>query len=110
MLRPGVPFLSRVVPTGAVLIQSCLVVSTETHRGQAASLVMAEEAIPSRLPLLSQMWKRLLRDPLGAPDVMSCPEEASASELHPRRASCSCGVSCSSVDCPVPVCLAPEGS
>ncbi len=39
MLRPGVPFLSRVVSTGAVLIQSCLVMSMETRLGQAAPLV-----------------------------------------------------------------------
>ncbi len=61
--------------------EPCLVLSAETHRGQAAPLVMAEEAIPSRLPLLSLKWKRLLRDPVRAPDILSCPEEASASEL-----------------------------
>ncbi len=39
------------------------------------------EASPSRLPLQSQEWKRLLRDPVRAPDSSSCPEEASASKL-----------------------------
>ncbi len=37
---------------------SCIVLSTETRQGQAAPLVMAEEAIPSRLPPVSWMWKR----------------------------------------------------
>ncbi len=32
---------------------------------------------------LSLRWKRLLRDPVRAPDTSSCPEEASASELSP---------------------------
>ncbi len=48
--RPGVPFLSRVVSTGAVLIQKCLVVSTETCLGQAAPLVVATEAILAACP------------------------------------------------------------
>ncbi len=59
---------------------------------------------------LSWKWKRLLRDPVRAPDVMSCPEEASASELSPGGLPVPVG-------CPVPVlflsclvCLAPEGS
>ncbi len=47
-------------------------------------------------------WKRLLRDPVRAPDVMSCPEEASASELSPGGLPVPVG-------CPVPVCLALEG-
>ncbi len=42
--------LSCAVSTGAVLIQSSLVLSTKTRLGQAALLVMAAEAIPSRLP------------------------------------------------------------
>ncbi len=35
-------------------------------------------------------WKRLLGDIMRAPDITSCPEWTSASELSPRRASCSC--------------------
>ncbi len=42
--------------------------------------VLSMEAIPSRLPLLSWIWKRLLRDPVRAPDSSSCPEEASTSK------------------------------
>ncbi len=53
----GVPCLSCRAHRN-ILNLSCLVLSTETHRGQAAPLVMAEEAIPSRLPPVSRMWKR----------------------------------------------------
>ncbi len=84
-----------------ILIQSCLVGSTETCLGQAAPLVVAMEAILAACPL-SWKWKRLLRDPVRAPDVMSCPEEASASELSPGGLPVPVG-------CPVPVCLALEG-
>ncbi len=72
----------------------CLVLSMETRLGQVATLVMATEAIPSHLPLLLLKCWRLLRDRGRAPDSSSCPKEASASELSPRRASCSCGFSC----------------
>ncbi len=80
-----------------------LVLSTETRQGQGAPLVMAEEVIPSRLPPCrgcgSGSWGNLGR----APDVVSCPEEASASKLAQEGflflwAVLSC-----------PVCLAPEG-
>ncbi len=116
--RPGVPCLCLVVPSGTVLIiMSCLVLSTETCLGQAVPRVVAMEASPSCLPLLSLKWKRLLRDPVRAPDSLSCPEEASASKLAQEGflflwavLSCLvpvclvlCGLSC-------PVCLAPEGS
>ncbi len=98
--RPGVPCLSCCAHRN---ILTNLVLSAETRRGQVAPLVMAEEAIPSRLPLLSLMWKRLLRDLVRAPDSLSCPEEASASELAQEGflflwAVLSC-----------PVCLALEG-
>ncbi len=53
--------------------------STETRLGQAAPLVVAMEAILAACPL-SPKWKRLLRDPVRAPDSSSCPEEASASK------------------------------
>ncbi len=46
-------------------------------------------------------WKRLLRDPVRAPDTSLCPEEASASELSPGGLPVPVGC---------PVCLAPEGS
>ncbi len=45
---------------------------------------------------LSLRWKRLLRDPVRAPDSSSCPEEASASELSPGGLPVPVG-------CPVPV-------
>ncbi len=64
------------------------------------------------------MWKRLLRDPVRAPDVMSCPEEASASKPAQEGfwflwdvLSCLSGpggLSCLVLYCLV--CLAPEGS
>ncbi len=57
------------------LVLSCLRRLVESRR------LMAEETIPSRLPLLSLMWKRLLRDLVRAPDSLSCPEEALASKL-----------------------------
>ncbi len=46
---------------------------------------------------LLRKWKRLLRDPVSAPDFTSCPELTSASELSPRKTTCSCGLSCSCV-------------
>ncbi len=77
--------LSLVVPTGIVLKNFVLsVLSMETRLGQA-------------VPLLSWRWKRLLRDPVRAPDITSCPEWNSTSKSSPRRASCSCGLSCSCV-------------
>ncbi len=96
---------------------SCLILSTETRLGQAVPRVVAMEASPSRLPLLSLKWKRLLRHLVRAPDSLSCPGEASASKLAQEGflflwavLSCLvpvclalCGLSC-------PVCLAPEGS
>ncbi len=55
LLRPGVPFLSHVVPTGNILIKSCLVMSMETRLGQAAPLVVAMEAILAACPLVADM-------------------------------------------------------
>ncbi len=112
---PGPPFAgvsggSRSLYRTGVEDQSGLVLSAETRRGQAAPLVMAEEAIPSRLPLLLQKWKRFLRQPCEGPWLHFMPRMDLSFRARPRRASCSYGVSCSSMDCPVPVCLAPEGS
>ncbi len=75
---------------------SCLVCPWRLVGGRWL-LWLLPEAVPSRLPLLLLKWRRLLRDPGRAPDSSSCPKEAS--ELSPRSASCSCGLSC-------PVCLA----
>ncbi len=93
-------------------ILTCLVLSMETRLGPR---VVAMEASPSRLPLLSQKWKRLLRDPVRAPDSSSCPEEASASKLA-QEGFLFLWVVLSCVFSPVgavmscPVCLALEGS
>ncbi len=57
------------------LVLSCLRRLVESRR------LMAEETIPSRLPLLSLMWKRLLRTLWGPLTPLSCPEEALASKL-----------------------------
>ncbi len=76
-----------------ILIKSCLVLSTETRLGQAAPLVVDAEAILAACPLVVEA---VAEGPVRAPDVMSCPEEASASEL-------------SLGGLPVPVCLAMEG-
>ncbi len=87
MARSAVPcsqetcFLSLVVPTGTVLIHPVL--SCRVHGDSSYAM----EANPSRLPLLSRKW--VLRDHVRAPDVTSCPEWTSASELSPRRACCS---------------------
>ncbi len=48
---------------------------------------------------LSRKWRRLLRDPVRAPDSLSCPEEASASELA-QEGSCSRGTVLSCVSSP----------
>ncbi len=90
--RPGVPCH---VPRVMVL-KSCLALRN--------SFNVSCRSCPWRLVQLpaSLSWKRLLRDPVRAPDVMSCPEEASASKLSPGGLPVPVG-------CPVPVCLALEG-
>ncbi len=73
------------------------------------------EAILAPAPL-SPKWKRLLRDPVRAPDSSSCPEKASASKPAQEGflflwavLSCLSGLeSCHVMYCSV--CLAPEGS
>ncbi len=52
--------------------------------------------------LLSLRWKRLLRDPVRAPDSLSCPEEASASKPSPGGLPVPLG-------CPVLSCLFSPG-
>ncbi len=92
-----------------ILIKSCLVRGDSF--GAGGSSCCGRGGHSNRLPPLS--WKRLLRDPVRAPDVMSCPEEASASELSPGGlpvpVGCPVPVCLALVGCPVPVCLALEG-
>ncbi len=79
------------------------VMSTETRLGQAAPLAVAMEAILATCPPCrrsgSGCWGTLW-GPLTPCHAQRKPQLPS----QPRRASCSCGLSC-----PVPVCLAPEG-
>ncbi len=62
-------------------VMSCLVRGDSS--GAGGSSCCGRGCHSSRLPPLSWKWKRLLRDPVRAPDVMSCPKEASASENSP---------------------------
>ncbi len=89
-----------------------LVLSMETRLGQAAPLVVAMEAISSRLPLVTDM-EAVAEGP--SEEAQKKPQPPS----QPRRASgflwavMSClsgpgGLSCRVLYCPV--CLAPEGS
>ncbi len=78
--RPGVLFLSRVVSTGAVLISHVLS-GPRRLSGAGGSSCCGRRGHSSHLPPCcgsgGRSWGNLVR----APDVLSCPEEASASEL-----------------------------
>ncbi len=79
----------------------CLVLSTATRLGQASPLVVAMEAILVACPPVVDV-EAVAEGPCEGPWCHAQRKPQLPSQ--PRRASCSCGLSC-----PVPVCLAPEG-
>ncbi len=79
--------------------EPCLVLSTETRLGQVAPLVLAAEAILAACPLVVEA---VAEGPCEGPWCHVMPKGSLSFREQPRRASCSCGMSC-------PVCLALEG-
>ncbi len=76
-MSPESWFLSLVLPSGTVLMYLVgLVHGDSSGAGGSCSGLGGHFQPPAPLS-----WKRLLRDPVRAPDSLSCPEEASASEL-----------------------------
>ncbi len=114
--RPGEPCLSCCAHRN-ILIKSCRSCPWRLVWGRRLLILWPRR--PFQPPAsLSLIWKRLLGDPVRAPDSSSCPEEASA--FKPSQEGfwflwdvLSClsgpgGFSCHVMYCPV--CLAPEGS
>ncbi len=77
-----------------ILIKSCLVHGDSSGAGGSSCNGHGGHSQPPAP--LSLRWKRLMRDPVRAPDSSSCPKEASASELSPGGLPVPVG-------CPVPV-------